>query len=180
MSTDYTTVPTDATGSGKPIPFRCSAHIEGDFVVFLIGMRINKWWKVHQWLPALTAMRPMLNELSADPESGLLGFHYSGRLTFVQYWRSFEHLEAYARDPDMKHWPAWLNFNRRNKHTRGDVGIWHETYLVHAGHYEAIYSGMPPTGLGKIGRLMDAKRRGETARLRLQGTAHRVSEVGEP
>jgi hypothetical protein len=22
----------------------------GEFVVFLIGIRINPWWKVHQWI----------------------------------------------------------------------------------------------------------------------------------
>jgi hypothetical protein len=33
----------------KVIPQRMSAQIEGNFVVFLIGMRINKPWKVHKW-----------------------------------------------------------------------------------------------------------------------------------
>ena len=30
------------------IPTRMTAEIEGDFVVFLIGMRINKPWKIHK------------------------------------------------------------------------------------------------------------------------------------
>jgi Domain of unknown function (DUF4188) len=30
---------------------RYVADLEGDFVVFLIGMRINKPWKLHRWLP---------------------------------------------------------------------------------------------------------------------------------
>ena len=30
---------------------------------------------------------------------------------------------------------------------------WHETYLVAAGQYEAVYGNMPPHGLGKVGRL---------------------------
>ena len=29
------------------VPKRVTANIDGDFVVFLIGMRINKPWKVH-------------------------------------------------------------------------------------------------------------------------------------
>jgi hypothetical protein len=29
----------------------------------------------------------------------------------VQYWRSFEQLEAYARAKDKKHWPAWVDFH---------------------------------------------------------------------
>ena len=31
----------------------------------------------------------------------------------VQYWRSFEHLERYARDRDELHWPAWVAFNKK-------------------------------------------------------------------
>ncbi len=30
---------------------RLTATIDGDFVVFLIGMRFNAWWKLHRWLP---------------------------------------------------------------------------------------------------------------------------------
>jgi hypothetical protein len=69
----------------------------------------------------------------------------------VQYWRSFDHLERYARDPDALHWPAWVEFNRRIKDARADVGIWHETYKVRAGEHESVYSGMPAFGLGKAG-----------------------------
>jgi fumigallin biosynthesis monooxygenase-like protein len=149
---------------------RVAAHMDGDFVVFLIGMRINKLWKLHKWLPVFRAMGRMLKELSARPDSGLLGFRHVGGLTFVQYWRSFEHLEAYARNPDQSHWPAWTAFSRRMKASRGDVGIWHETYLIPAGRYEAIYSGMPPFGLGKVGRLVDAAGARESARGRLSRT----------
>ena len=28
---------------------RMTAEIEGDFVVFLIGFRVNKFWKVWKW-----------------------------------------------------------------------------------------------------------------------------------
>jgi hypothetical protein len=28
-----------------------AAEMDGEFVVFLIGMRINKPWKLHKWLP---------------------------------------------------------------------------------------------------------------------------------
>jgi hypothetical protein len=149
------------------------AQIDGDFVVFLIGMRINKLWKIHKWLPVVLAMPRMLKELERKPESGLLGAQSMG-LTLVQYWRSFEALEAYARSADGAHWPAWVAFNKRMGRTRGDVGIWHETYRVGAGQYEAIYSGMPPHGLAKIGHLVPARERFDTARGRL-GFANRRS-----
>ncbi len=148
------------------IPERMAAEIDGDFVVFIIGMRINKPWKVHKWLPVFRAMPRMLKELASQPDSGYLGSISSGPL-IVQYWRSFEHLEAYARSHDHHHWPAWVAFNRRMRESRGDVGIWHETYQVRAGQYEAIYSGMPRYGLGSVGKLIPASGRKESARDRL-------------
>ena len=113
---------------------RMTAEVDGDFVVFLIGMRINRLWKVHKWLPMAMAMPPMLRESQADPDSGLLGFQswFGNPTMFVQYWRSFEHLERYAKDATHAHRPAWAMFNRTVA-SNGDVGIWHETYRVRAG-----------------------------------------------
>ena len=145
---------------------RVAADIEGDFVVFLIGMRINKLWKFWKWLPVFTAMPKMLTELQKDPDSGFLGadqyFGSPRRPMIVQYWRSFDHLERYSRDPDAKHWPAWVAFNKKVA-SNGDVGIWHETYLVSAGSYEAIYNNMPPHGLGKYAGIVPASGRRTTA-----------------
>lgn len=143
-----------------------TTQIDGSFVVFLIGMRINSWWRVHQWLPVMRAMRRMLKEIDAHPEFGCLGYSAAG-LTIIQYWRSFDHLEAYARSPEHQHWPAWLAFNRRMAKSRGTVGIWHETYLVADGQYEAAYSGMPLHGLAKAGHVSTVGEHNNSARLRL-------------
>ena len=151
---------------GKVISERMCAEIEGEFVVFLIGMRVNKPWKLHKWVPVFLAMPRMLKELERQPESGFLGSTSAG-LLIVQYWRSFEHLERYARSQDHLHWPAWVAFNQRMRESREDVGIWHETYRVRAGEYEAIYSGMPRLGLGKVGTLVPASGRKESARGRM-------------
>jgi hypothetical protein len=150
------------------IPKRVAAHIEGDFVVFLIGARINKPWKLHKWIPVALAMPKMIKELeAAGPESGFLGY-INNPFVMVQYWRSFEHLEAYARARDRNHWPAWVAFNKKLGSARGDVGIWHETYKVRAGEYEAIYSGMPHMGLAKVGSMLDAEGAYETSRSRIE------------
>jgi hypothetical protein len=152
------------------IPDRMAAEIEGDFVVFLIGMRINKPWKIHRWWPVFTAMPRMIRELErAGPETGFLGHNGLGLGGIVQYWRSFDQLEAYARDPARRHAPAWVAFNKAMRGSREDVGIWHETYLVKAGQYEAVYSGMPPHGLGRVSRLVPATGNWEAARQRLSG-----------
>jgi len=152
----------------KVIGSRVTAEMDGEFVVFLIGIRINKLWKIHKWLPAFLAMPKMLKELKAHPESGFLG-HIGSGTTIVQYWRSFKDLETYARAQDKTHWPAWVDFNRRVGKSREDVGIWHETYFIKPGQYETVYSGMPPYGLGKVGKLVPATGSRETARSRVTG-----------
>ena len=149
---------------------RMTAEIEGDFVVFLIGMRVNKIWQVRQWLPAFNAMPKMIRELMQHPEMGLLGYHFHfgfPNIMVVQYWRSFDHLIAYAGSKDAEHFPAWVAFNKRTG-SNGAVGIWHETYRVEADQYEAIYNNMPAYGLGQAGRLVSAVGRKSTAAGRIQ------------
>ena len=150
---------------------RMAAEIKGDFVVFLIGARLNKWWQLRDMMWFSKTMPKMLRELSNLPskDTGFLGYQQLGLLINVQYWRSFDHLEAYARSKDREHFPEWTEFNRRYKSRRGDVGIWHETYLVKDGAYEAVYSGMPAFGLGKVGNLVPATGSREAARQRLAG-----------
>ena len=149
-------------------PQRMTAEIDGDFVVFLIGMRINRPWKPHKWLPVFLAMPRMLRELQQDPASGFLGA-YGSLGVIVQYWRSFDALEAFARADDRTHWPAWRDFNRRVRTSSGDVGIWHETYLVRAGEYETIYGAMPRMGLATAGRHVPIAAAREAARARIGG-----------
>ncbi len=129
---------------------RLMSAAEGDVVVFLIGMRVNRWWKIWQWLRTAIAMPPMLRELSANPELGFLGGEsWFGRTTvMVTYWKSVDHLFRYARMRTAQHLPAWRAFNRRIG-TNGDVGIWHETYRARAGDHESVYVNMPAFGLGK-------------------------------
>ena len=93
------------------LPERMTARIEGDFVAFFIGMRINKPWKLHKWLPTFVVLPRM----------------------------------AASRD----------------------VGIWHETYQVRAGEYEAIYSAMPPIGLDRFANLLSLSGHRESARGRV-------------
>ncbi len=145
------------------------ANIEGDFVVFLIGMRVNNYWKVHKWFPVAMAMPKMIKELYKNPEYGFLGERsWFGRTTIsVQYWRSFEHLEAYAKNKDLNHFPAWKDFNLKARQS-GVVGVWHETYKVTAGSYENIYVNMPPFGLGKAGQVNEASGKFESAKGRIE------------
>ena len=39
---------------------RMTALMDRPFVVFLIGMRINKWWRPDLWLPVAMSMPKMV------------------------------------------------------------------------------------------------------------------------
>ncbi|MDQ3302723.1 MAG: DUF4188 domain-containing protein [Actinomycetota bacterium] len=148
---------------------RFTARMDEPFAVFIIGMRINNFFAVRKWVPTVRAMGPMLRELYKHPEKGFLGgefFLYWRGPALVQYWRSFEDLERFARNPDNPHLPAWRRFNQ-TVGSDGSVGIWHETYMVQPGNYEAIYSNMPPFGLAKATERVPAISGRETARRRL-------------
>lgn len=119
-------------------------------VLFLIGMRINKWWKIHRWIPPFYAMLPMLRELARQSDRGYLGHHiWLGRTTvIIQYWKGMDELMAYARDAGAGHVPGWRNFNR-NVGNGGDVGVWHEAYATHPDQLHIIYRNMPEFGMAK-------------------------------
>jgi hypothetical protein len=148
---------------------RWTAEIEGDFVVFIIGARPNSRWHLFRSLADLggkRGMNHMLKHLTEHPEKGLLAYETMG-FANVQYWRSFDHLEAFAKDTDDPHLEPWRAFWKRVGKS-GRTGIWHETYLVRAGEYEAIYGNMPTRGLGKAGKVVPvAESVGARGRLRL-------------
>lgn len=151
---------------------RFASQVEGDFVVFLIGMRINRLLAVHKWSPVAAAMPRMIKELKQQPELGLLGveFFLGGRtILTLQYWRSFELLHAYAHAKDKVHLPAWAEFNRRVG-GNGSVGVFHETYMVRGGSYEAVYVNMPRFGLAMAGEMVPAIGRMQSARERIKAS----------
>jgi hypothetical protein len=156
---------------------RMTAEVEGEVVVFLIGMRINHFWKIHKWLPVARALPRMLRALQADPQSGFLsGESWLGNPTIMlQYWRSFDDLERFAKNASGEHRPVWAAFNRAVA-GNGDVGIWHETYRVRPGDLECIYNNMPPFGLARATRQVPAEGHRETARDRMSITAHPIIE----
>ena len=139
----------------KRLPVRTMAEVKEPLVLFLIGMRINSFWRVWEWLPSVLAMGPMIVELYKNPELGFLSARteMAGRtITVIQYWKSFEALEAYAANTERKHRPAWTAFYKRATSGTGAVGIYHETYVVRPGEVESLYVDMP-TGFGLGGAV---------------------------
>ena len=143
----------------KVVPGRMTHQHDGDIVVFLIGMTINKPWRPDLWWPAFRAMPKMLRELGEVEDSGLLGHRLmlEGRNpTLIQYWDSLDKLYSYATAREAEHWPAWLAFHRRARRAGDAVGIWHETYLSH--NAETVYVNTPELGLAKFTELTPLRR----------------------
>lgn len=157
------------------VPERLTVPNDKSIVVFLIGMRVNKWWMIHRWLPVALAMPRMLKELRAKPESGYLGGMFLPGMS-IQYWESSEKLLAYAHDRKGEHYPAWSRF-QRTIGTDGTVGIWHETYAVPAGAFESIYVNMPRFGLGQVFEPVPARGARATAQRRLTAGENRPPVV---
>jgi hypothetical protein len=161
------------------IPARMTDNHSGPLGVFLIGMRINHFHKVGKWLPVFKAMGPMLRELYSNPASGFLGIEYAlcsaRQILLLQYWRDFDALEAYARNREAKHWPAWTAFNKAVGND-GTVGIYHETYAVAAGAHETVYVNMPPFGLGRFAGQVPATGSRNAARERMRASSGRAVE----
>ena len=87
----------------KVMPGRYTAQIDEPFVVFLIGMRINKWLAFSKWIPTARAMVPMLRTLFQHPEKGFLG----GQIFF--YWRGIGvPLKSSKRLPEIGKSHIWL------------------------------------------------------------------------
>jgi Domain of unknown function (DUF4188) len=154
----------------KVIPGRFTAQIDEPFVVFIIGMRINQLFAFSKWIPTAQAMPSMLQNLIQNPEKGFLGgenFIYWRGAGLIQYWRSFEDLEKFARNPGDIHQKAWQKFNQ-SVGNDGSVGIWHETYLVQPKQYEAIYVNMPVFGLAAATKHIPISGKAERASQRLK------------
>ena len=151
-------------------PGRWTAELDGDFVVFLIGAMVHDPVAAPEAARLLMAMAEMLDEVEADPSHGLLGYTRHGEPghgLIVQYWRSFDDLERYARNPGARHAPVWRAWNRLAADERSGAGIWHETFKVAEGDYEAVYQNVPVMGLQNAGRPLTVTEARDSARARL-------------
>ncbi|WP_114854145.1 DUF4188 domain-containing protein [Brachybacterium sp. YJGR34] len=173
-----------SAGDTRPAPRRPPnlTHAAVDqIVVFHIGMTVAKPWRPDLWLPVAAAMPRMLAELRRNREACDRGEAGEEDLGFLgaesmigpsgpwvaQYWRSTEHLYAYARLASAAHLPAWKAFNAAAREHPGAVGIWHETYAVPADGIETFYGNGAAVGLAKTVGTVPLSRRGRTARERL-------------
>ena len=130
---------------------RWIARLDEPFVVLLIGIRINKPWHIHRWLPLVFQMSQMLRELNDNGDPGFLGGQtWFGRTTvLIQYWRSIEELEVYSKAKHKNRTPAWETFNRAVE-GNDSVGVYHEFYSIEEGRYDNTFINMPRTLISSV------------------------------
>jgi hypothetical protein len=138
--------------TARVVPGRKTAHLKGDFVVFHIGGRANVGIDGNfKWMgDAMEAMQKELEENSEElgclGTENYMGTHGQGTLS-VQYWKSLDHLNAYARSSAGKHTGAWAKLMKMGRNG-ADYGFWHEAFQVRNGEYDTIYVNCPPLLLG--------------------------------
>ena len=150
---------------------RFCARIDGPFVVFTIGMRINRLLAIHRWLKPAWNTYKMVGHLANDPPDGYLGgelFFYWRGIGMIQYWRDFDALESFAHNRERPHLAAWRQLAAQTAND-ATFGYWHETYKVASDNYECIYGSMPKFGLARASVHEAIVARSETARSRLDG-----------
>jgi hypothetical protein len=137
----------------RVIEGRWTAHVDGDFVVLLLGAHAPNPLAGLRIAPVLGRMVRVLEQLERDPHLGLLGHQRHGgrRGVIVQYWRSAEALERVALDATSRSAAVWRAWFGTGDGTGGRPGFWHETFRVRAGGYTAVYRDVPAIGLLRAG-----------------------------
>ncbi len=132
-----------------------------------VGIQVKRW-------SALGYVRGLARAIDAAAtvairdRTGLLRSERLGsslwEVNILQYWESFEKLEAWTRRPPHSDW--WRRATERAR-TKSDFGLFHEAYVVPRSNIESIYLNATPIGLATFGILADATGPRTTARDRL-------------
>ncbi len=126
-----------------------STQIEDPFIVLILGIRINNFLLFWKWIPTIFSSFPMVFTLVRHKAAGFLGgqatFFWPG-IGIIQYWRTFDELEQFARSQRYPHLKSWRWYNKAIG-ARGSVGLWHEVYFVEPDCHETVYDNMPIFGL---------------------------------
>ena len=93
---------------------RWMATRDEPFAVFLFGMRLNRLRGLPRFVWGLRVLRRVLRDLAAHQRGFVAGRVYrAGRtLVAVQYWESFDALDAWARDHRLPHRKPWQRYLR--------------------------------------------------------------------
>ncbi|KAL8801252.1 MAG: hypothetical protein Q9182_004601 [Xanthomendoza sp. 2 TL-2023] len=83
----------------------------------------------------------------------------------ISYWKSIEHLHAFANGPAHRQGWNWWMAEARKQYPH--LGIMHETYEAPYGRWENIYEGFVPIGMGDLSKKVVASDGSEKSEPRL-------------
>lgn len=127
-------------------------------VVFILGANSNH--PMGLFAPGFKSLGDYFQNMWNDAEANREKWGYLGKATTmpmataggnvlvtISYWKSIEHLHAFAHGPTHRlGWDWWAAQNKKYPH----IGIMHETYGVPAGGWENIYQNFQPFGMAQI------------------------------
>src|SRR5665213_1955555 len=88
-------------------PGRYAAQSNEPFVVFLIGMRVNRLFALRSWIRVAKAMPPMIAELKRNPELGSVGiWHETYAVAPGQYETNYANMQRYGLGVAAEHVPV--------------------------------------------------------------------------
>lgn len=169
----------------EPLVGRHAADLEGDFVLFIIGLRLNQPWQLRRFAQVNWWTYTTVKQARARADLGLMHVNHGylkGVGPFVlQFWRSWEQLEAYSHDKELLHVPSWAKYNREVR-PGASVGVWHETYLVSDGAAEGVYVNMPQMMMGLAGgvRPVGSHNTSAASRMKIPGRPTQGQDVPAP
>ena len=144
-----------------------------DLVVIYLGMQVYSlrglWAMIRLLLQIRRARKAGPDGLLAHEDFAFAQFPL--HVAFRQYWRDYDSLEAWTRQPPHGTW--WRAFLADTEGT----GFWHETHSIRGG-IEAVYDDMRPVpGLGTFAPVVPARGPMFSSRSRLRGEASRSPAV---
>ena len=146
-----------------------STKLDEPFIVLILGIRINDFRLFWKWMPTVFFSLPMLYTLVSHRAAGFLG----GQATYfwpgvglIQYWRTFDDLERFARSKEHPHFGAWRWYNKEIG-AKGSVGLWHEVFLIKPRCHEVVYENMPLFGLAAATKPVPIEKHNTITRLHI-------------
>ncbi|MCJ1382838.1 hypothetical protein MMC17_005951 [Xylographa soralifera] len=110
-----------------------------------MGVHFNTMWKEAEENRELYGyLGKTLPLIGAEQASGNV-------LVTLSYWKSIEHLHAFARGPAHRAGWDWMNKRVNNSPY---LGIMHETYLAPYGQWENVYANFRPFGFSQTKHLV--------------------------
>ncbi len=116
-----------------------------------LGFLVRRWTA----LPYAMRLGRAIDRSAAEAIAAGAGLLHSERFAMgsrhfgvLQYWNSFDALDAWSHRPPHSEW--WREAVDRMRRKR-DFGVYHETFLVPRSGIESIYLDCPPIGLSSFG-----------------------------